>query len=363
MIDIFDSVARWSNVANSANLTRDTTNHLVGTGCLSFDKTGTSSVYGTVGRTFQVPIPLRHLMQSGCTHLAFSVRHPTFTGLQYVRLAAVYSDGSYDYRDYQAISLTGGSWNTITLSLKSPSATAGSPTNDERNTMVGVRISGITALAAGTFSGLLVDAIRLEGGPYSVLTFGGMRLPVPVLDDWQTTDEETVQTIEAQSAIQTVPLRSRILVDAGYRQARGVYDQTSEMHGLEDSLRLFDRYTAANHGWGLIRNGNQIIDTALTNAAAAGATTLTLDSITDVAYLSDAADVRIGPNDSGQYEVAKVISRASSVVTLDRELFYSYEAGSPLRSLGNFPMLYRRQTGAYRPGAFAGFKVQGVSLS
>lgn len=345
MLDTFDSITGWAAGTDTANIAAETSTVNQGTGSLEFDKTGSSGTTATITKKLGVPWDLEGLRGEG-RGIACDFNTSDFSDFAKVSVRLVFrfnSSGAPSiYDQWDLSSLTDAQWNTLSGTLASPDSSTGSPTSALRRLVCGYQIVATMNNAANTFTDLFVDALRLTGKPHGVLIFDGERLPVPIFDTFRTFREDKTKTNEAQTAMETIPLMAKEGVELGFKQVRHTNGESVWTHTLEDALRLFDQYAASNHGWGVALPANELVDTTLASAASAGDLSISVSSATDVAFLSDVCDLRLGPNDSRNVERVRVVSRSTTTLYLDRPLRYAHESGTAVRSMRYYPSLGKR---------------------
>jgi hypothetical protein len=361
MLDPLDSVTGWAAVAQASAVTLETSTVTQGTGSAKWSKSGTGAAEGSVMRKLQAAIDVQAFLTivQGATVKA-KVRHANFTNVSSVAVRLVYrldTSGVPDvYDDFRLSSFSGGSWNSLSVALKSPTASVGSPTDEHRSKCIALAMVCTMAAAANTVSDLLWDAIEITATASTAqpgcIIFNGERILTPPWSIWTPDLAQDVRVNEGPQSVEANLLARFATLNAGIPQVRMIYRPQSEVHTLEESLRRFGQYAAWNPGFGVARDAGQLIDTTLGGAASAGATSITVASATEFAFLGltgtqevGYADLRIGPSAARCYEWCRAIGYSSTTVYLDRPLRHAYESGKAVRSAGYYPSLAMRDGG------------------
>lgn len=356
MLDTFDTITNWATVAQTANITLNTTTFTQGTGALEVDKNGTGAAEGSILKKLQAPIDLESIRSNVLNTPTVKLRtyHANYTNVAHVAVRFVYrltTAGVPDvYDDFRILkaSLSNSTWNTLSVALGSPTSSTGSPTAEHRSKLIGLGLVITMDAAGNTITDVLFDALEIVGAsgtaPLGVLIFDAERVLLPPLDTWNRLMTQQAQVNTAPQAMETLFLERQQGIHFGLQQVRAVHRALSQIHTLEESLRRFTQYAAANQGWGIAYPAGELINT--TCSGSAGGMSITVASNVDFAFLgltgtqeAGYADIRIGPNSSRQTEWARAIGYSSTTVYLDRPLRFTHASGTAVRSAGYYPSL------------------------
>ncbi len=359
MLDPFDSITNWATgTADTANLALNNTTLTQGTGSVEFDKTGTASAQASIVKRLPVTIDIQSLQDTipGAT-VKMRFRHANFTNFAAVFVVFEYrqSLSVYDRFDFSG-GFSAGAWNTLSVALASPSFTSGTPTKEHRSHCIAIYVYAQMNDVANTFSDLLVDALEIVGTAGQpqpgCLIFDDERLLTPPLDIWNMNPQEQTLINSAPGAMSTMFLERYQSIEFGLLQVRAVHRPQSKIHSLEESLRRFAQYAAANQGWGLAFPAGELIDTTLSSAASERDSTISVASATEFSFLgltasleAGYADLRLGPNSAREVEFVRAIAISGTTVTLDRPLKYAHASGATVRSAGYYPSLGKLESG------------------
>jgi hypothetical protein len=357
MLATFEDETLWIAGTDTANVAAQASTVFMGSQATEFDKTGTSGTTATITKTLKVAMSVSAFWQSPRL-VKLRLHHADFTNVSKITLRLVYrhdSSAAPDrYDDYEIASgaLTGGQWNTLSVDLTTPDAQSGTPpTAADRDRLQALAVICTMGASGNTISNLIVDAAEITSPgnlpKLGVIVFDSTRILVPPFKRWLQELQVSSQVNIAEQAAERLILTVKAGVSFGWDQIRHTYHGSdSALRGLEDSLGYFAQYAVANNGWAIARRSDRVIDTTLTSAVAAGALSIPVASVTDITNLhSDVTELRIGPNDSRQYDWVGVVSRSSSTLYLDRPLRYAHESAVAVRSLEFFPSCAYTGTG------------------
>lgn len=366
MLATFDTVAevaKYSPAQQAGSIAHETTTVLQGAGALSMAKSGVAGTVAIARRKFSIPIDIQRLRDSlRNPFLKFRAYHTAWSASNvtkiWVRLVYRYSTAGvpdiYDQFDLLAAGLTNSQWSVGSVSLKTPSSSSGHIADPRmhRSLCQGIDLGIETTNNADTITNVKWDAVDIEAeegtAQPGVLVAGVDRLMVPPFDVWKRTLMGGVQVVDAPQASETNFIERREDLEVGLGSVREVYNALTNAHGLEEGLRRFGQYMEENNTFGVAWPAKQLIDITVGTANAAEATSIVASQSRDFGFLgldgtldTKFADLRIGPNDSRNSEVARAIGFSGTTVYLDRPLRFAHEVGTPIRSLRYYPSLTR----------------------
>lgn len=357
MLDPLESITGWTAVAQVANIAAEASTVKQGAAAIKFDKNGAGATEGSYLKKHACPIDVQSLRDTlSVPTVKLRTYHANYTNVAHVAARFVYrytTAGVPDiYDDFRILkaSLSNSTWNTLSVELKSPTNSIGSPTAEHRSKMVGAGLVITMDAAANTIVGVIFDALEIVAASGTAqpgcLIFGNQRLITPPLDTWNRLLPEQKRVNEAPQAVETIFLARSVGIQIGMMQVRSVHRPLSQVHTLEESLRRFAQYAAANQGWGVAFPAGELIDTTLNGAVAAEALSIIVTSATEFSFLgltstieAGYADIRIGPNASREYEWCRAIGVSGTTVYLDRPLQFAHASGIKVRSAGYYPSM------------------------